>query len=394
MKGVAITGMGIISSIGKNIEETHFSLKNGEDGISFPEILQTNHKNLPVGEIKLSDSQLSELLNLPDDHSFTRVALLGVYAIKELLKKSGYENFPQDTGFISGTSVGGIDKTEQHFYSYQNQPELEKYIQAQHPGFTTEKIAEYFGLKGFVTTISTACSSSANTIMMGARMINSGKLKRVIVGGSDSLTNFTLNGFNSLKILSKNKACPFDENREGLNLGEAAGYLLLEAEDCIGERKILGRIKGYGNANDAFHQTASSENGEGAFKAMSKALNQAKMVPAQVDYINAHGTGTKNNDLSESHALKRIFKEKVPGFSSTKGFTGHTLGAAGAIEAIFTLLSIENQEIYPNLNFTSQMKETGLKPIVQLERKQIRSVLSNSFGFGGNCTSLIFQKDE
>jgi len=319
MKGVAITGMGIISSIGKNMEETHFSLKNGEDGITFPEILQTNHKNLPVGEIKLSDSQLSELVNLPDDHSYTRVALLGVYAIKELLKKSGYENFPQDTGFISGTSVGGIDKTEQYFNSYQNQPELDKYIQAQHPGFTTEKIAEYFGLKGFVTTISTACSSSANTIMMGARMINSGKLKRVIVGGSDSLTNFTLNGFNSLKILSENKACPFDENREGLNLGEAAGYLLLEAEDCIGERKILGRIGGFGNANDAFHQTASSENGEGAFKAMSKALNQAKMLPAQVDYINAHGTGTKNNDLSESHALKRIFKEKVPGFSSTKG---------------------------------------------------------------------------
>ena len=393
MKGVAVTGMGIISAIGRDLHETHLSLKNGNDGISFPEILSTNHTDLPVGEIKLSNLELSEILELPRDHGYTRASLLAVHAIKELLVNLDFDQFPSDTGFISGTSVGGIDKTEEHFYDYKDKPEYLKYIQAQHPGYTTEKIAEYFGLSGMITTISTACSSSANAIMMGAQLIESGKLKRVIVGGSDCLTKFTLNGFNSLKILSEKKSRPFDNDRNGLNLGEAAGYLLLEADNCIKGKNILGRVSGYGNANDAYHQTASSENGEGAFQAISKAINKAGIKPSEIDYINAHGTGTRNNDLSESVALSRIFGEKIPLFSSTKGATGHTLGAAGAVEAIFSLLSMKNSEVYPNLNFNEAMAETGLSPVTRVQNKEIRTVLSNSFGFGGNCTSLIFQKN-
>ncbi|PTX43030.1 3-oxoacyl-[acyl-carrier-protein] synthase-1 [Christiangramia gaetbulicola] len=394
MRGVAVTGMGLVSAIGNNIVEAHTSLKNGKEGISLPEILKTGLKDLPVGEIKLSNSDISNILQLPDDHSYTRAALIGTLAIKELLSNSGFDNFPEDTGFISGTSIGGIDKTEEHFHNYKDHPEYRKYIQAQHPGFTTEKIAEYFGLKEVVTTISTACSSSANAIMMGARMIESGKLKRVIVGGSDCLTKFTLNGFNSLKILSDQKSKPFDNDRNGLNLGEAAAYIMLEARELIGDKKILGRVSGFGNANDAFHQTASSENGEGAYLAISQAIKKAKLSASEIDFINAHGTGTRNNDLSESVALKRIFGDTVPDFSSTKAFTGHTLGAAGAVEAIFSLLAIQNAEIYPNLNFNSEMAETGLVPVTEFQKKEIRTVLSNSFGFGGNCTSLIFQKDE
>lgn len=393
MKGIAVTGMGIISAIGSNLEEIYSSLISGKDGISYPEILATNHTNLPVGEIKLSDLELSEILNLPKAHFYTRTALLAMHAIKELLKKSELAQFPEDTGFISGTSVGGIDKIEAHFYDFQDIVEYRKYIQAQHPGFTTEKIAEYFGLTQTVTTISTACSSSANAIMMGAQLIESGRLKRVIVGGSDCLTKFTLNGFSSLKILSENKNRPFDNDREGLNLGEAAAYLLLEAEDCIKGKPVLGRVKGYRNSNDAFHQTASSENGEGAFQAISKAIKKAGILSSEIDYINVHGTATRNNDLSESVALKRIFGRNVPDFSSTKSFTGHSLGAAGAVEAVFSLLSIQNNEIFPNLNFDTEMSETGLTPVTNFQKKKIRTVLSNSFGFGGNCTSLIFQKD-
>lgn len=394
MKGIAVTGMGIISAIGRDLEETHLSLKNGKNGISFPEILSTRHSDLPVGEIKLSNSELSELLNLPEDHSYTRAALLGIFAIKELLENTGYDQFPEDTGFISGTSIGGIDMTEKYFQDYKQYPENRKYIRAQHPGFTTEKIAEYFELMGMVTTISTACSSSANAIMLGAQLIKAGKLKRVIVGGSDCLTKFTLNGFNSLKILSSQNSCPFDNERDGLNLGEAAGYLMLEAEDLIEDKKVLGRVSGYGNTNDAFHQTASSENGEGAFQAISKAIKKADISISDIDFINAHGTGTKNNDLSESIALKRIFGDKVPEFSSTKGFTGHTLGAAGAVEAIFSLLAIQKAQMFPNLNFNNKMIETGLKPVTRFQNKKINTVLSNSFGFGGNCTSLIFQRNE
>lgn len=394
MKGIAVTALGIVSSIGNNLEENHTSLCNGKAGLGFPEILKTRHTNLPVGEIKLTNEQLSWRLELPEKHSYTRAALLGTYAIKELLRDSGFEKFPEGTAFISGTSVGGIDATESCYREYSADSENKRFIQAQHPGYTTEKIAEYFGLKDHVTTISTACSSSANAIMTGVRLIKSGKAKRVIVGGTDCLTKFTLNGFNSLMILSTEKNRPFDEGRNGLNLGEAAAYLLLEAEEQITDRNILGRISGYGNANDAFHQTASSENGEGAFRAISIALKKAGILASEIDYVNAHGTGTKNNDLSESKAMKRVFGEKIPDFSSTKSFTGHTLGAAGAIEAIFSLLALQHNEIYPNLHFQHEMKEMGFKPVRKYKNAEVKKVLSNSFGFGGNCTSLIFEKDE
>ncbi len=393
MKGVAITGMGIISAIGRNSEETHTGLKKAISGIGLPEILATNHKDLPVGEIKLSNAELSELLHLPEGHCYTRAALLGACAISDLLKNTGYGEFPEETGFISGTSVGGIDLTEEHFYDYIDDPGTRRFIPAQHPGFTTEKIAEYFKISGLVTTISTACSSSANAIALGARMIRSGRLKRVIVGGTDCLTKFTINGFNSLKILSQSECRPFDNHREGLNLGEAAAYILLEAEDCINDKPVLGRITGYGNANDAYHQTASSETGEGAYLAITKAIAKAGISSTEIDYINAHGTGTINNDQSESVALKRIFGEWLPEFSSTKAYTGHTLGAAGAVEAVFSLMALQNDEIYPNLNFETEMQETGLRPVEILQKKVLKTVLSNSFGFGGNCTALIFQRD-
>lgn len=394
MRKIAVTALGIVSAIGNNLEENHKSLQNGKSGLSFPEILKTRHTNLPVGEIKLSNEQLSQVLELPEKHSYTRAALLGTYAIKELLQNAGFNSFPDGTAFVSGTSVGGIDATENFYREYSSDSDKKRFIQAQHPGYTTEKIAEYFGLNDYVTTISTACSSSANAIMTGARLINSGKAKRVIVGGTDCLTKFTLNGFNSLMIHSSEKNKPFDEDRDGLNLGEGAAYLLLEAEEEINGRNILGRIIGYGNANDAFHQTASSENGQGAFRAISLALKKAEISAAEIDYINAHGTGTKNNDLSESMAMKRIFGEKIPGFSSTKAFTGHTLGAAGAIEAVYSLLALQNNEIYPNLHFQHTMKEKGLSPVTEFKNVEVKKVLSNSFGFGGNCTSLIFEKDE
>lgn len=393
MKGVAVTGMGIISSIGKDLEETRNSLRTGKSGIGQPQTFKTRHTNLPVGEIDLSNIELGDILNLNRDLAYTRASMLGIYAVKQLLDNSGLKSIPADTGFISGTSVGGIDFTERYFNEFETDADKRKFIQAQHPGFSTEMIAGYFGLKNFVSTISTACSSSANAIMVGARMIEAGRLKRVIVGGSDCLTKFTLNGFNSLMILSENTCRPFDEERDGLNLGEAAAYILLEAENCIDGKKVLGRLSGYGNANDAFHQTASSENGEGAFLAISKALKKAGIPASGIDYINVHGTGTKNNDLSESIALQRAFGEKIPAFSSTKAFTGHTLGAAGAVEAVFSLLSLKDQEIFPNLNFQKMMNETGLVPVTELQNKKINSILSNSFGFGGNCTSLIFEKD-
>ncbi|WP_417887460.1 beta-ketoacyl-[acyl-carrier-protein] synthase family protein [Zunongwangia sp.] len=388
---VAITGMGILSAIGKNVIENYQSILNGNHGLSKPEILSTRHKNLSVGEIKLTNDELAESIGLPKKHTFTRAALLGVLALKECVQNAKIHDF-SNIGFVNGTSVGGMDMTERFYREYENDKTNRRFIQAQHPGFTTEQIASFFGINGYVSTISTACSSAANAIMMGARMIASGQLDRVIVGGTDCLSKFTLNGFNSLLIYSESNPKPFDRDRNGLNLGEAAAYLVLEAKDTIKDKPILGYVAGYGNANDAFHQTASSDNGEGAYLAMQKALRSANLNSYKIDYINAHGTATQNNDLSESKALLRTFKE-IPSFSSTKGFTGHTLAAAGGIEAVFSLLALKNQQLLPNLNFKNAIEETKLYPVTTVKDAKIEYVLSNSFGFGGNCTSLIFSKN-
>jgi len=287
--------------------------------------------------------------------------------------------------------------TERYYYDYFKNQDTIRYISCHDGGEVANKIANEIGLKGMVTTISTACSSSANAIMLGARLIKSGKLNRVVVGGTDALAKFTINGFKTLMILSDENNMPFDKDRKGLNLGEAAAYLVLESDEIVEKenKKVLARVSGYGNANDAFHQTASSENGDGAFLAMQKALQIANLKPEQIDYINVHGTATPNNDLSEGRALVRIFGEnKVPEFSSTKPFTGHTLAAAAAIEAIYSILAIQNNVVYPNLNFKTQMEEFNLIPQTTLKNKNIEHVLSNSFGFGGNCSTLIFSKNK
>ena len=232
--------------------------------------------------------------------------------------------------------------------------------------------------------------------MFGSNLIKTGQLDRVVVGGADSVTKFTLNGFNTLMILDKTGCHPFDENRAGLTLGEGAAFLVLESEEIVLKegKSILAEVSGYGNANDAYHQTASSPEGTGAFMAMSKAIAMSGLQPGDIDYINVHGTGTLNNDLSEGVAMERLFGENVPHFSSTKGYTGHTLGAAGAVEAVISILTLKHRVIFPNLNFSTPMKELRISPVTVIEAQSIASlkihhVLSNSFGFGGNNSAIV-----
>lgn len=394
---IAITGMGIISAIGKNVMENLNSLKSGQHGISDITLFETRHKgNIKTGEIKLSNEELTEMLQLKGNNDATRTALLGMIAAKEAVENSGISDINEyKTGLISSTSVGGMDVTEKYFYTYEDFPEKQQYIHSHDAGNSSLLIADYLGLKGMVSTISTACSSAANAIMMGAKLIRNGVLDRVIVGGTDSLSKFTLNGFNTLMILTDSYNTPFDNDRKGLNLGEAAAFIVLESDEVVKKenKKVLGYLSGYGNANDAHHQTASSENGQGAFLAMEKALKVSGLNKEQIDYINVHGTATPNNDLSEGIAMIRIFGEgNVPEFSSTKAFTGHTLAAAAGIEAVYSLLAIQNNLIFPNLNFKTKMAEFDLTPVTELKEKNIKHVLSNSFGFGGNCSTLIFSE--
>lgn len=393
---VAITGMGIISAAGNTVQENYTSLIQGRAAISVIENIDTIHKNtIKAGEIKLTNSQLERQLGLLPDNNFPRTAMLGAIAAKEAVANAGMHDINvYNTGLISSTTVGGMDMTERFFYDYIDNPENRRYIQSHDAGETAHKIAGQLGLKGMVTTISTACSSAANAIMLGARLIKAGKLDRVVAGGTDALSKFTINGFKTLMILSDGDNAPFDNNRKGLNLGEAAAYIVMESDTLVKKynKKPLAYLSGYGNANDAYHQTASSDNGEGAYLAMQKAFDVSGLVPQQIDYINVHGTATPNNDLSEGRALLRIFGNNVPDFSSTKPFTGHTLAAAAAVEAVYSILALQNSFVPPMLNFKKPMQEFNLIPQTTLKHKEINHVLSNSFGFGGNCSTLLFSK--
>ncbi|HYG38675.1 MAG TPA: beta-ketoacyl-[acyl-carrier-protein] synthase family protein [Cytophagales bacterium] len=396
-KRVVVTGMGLVSGIGNNLEQTWDSLISSKSGIGDITWLNTRHKNnLPVSEVKLSSDELVGLAGLTSKNGYSRSSLLGTVAAREAVRNAGIKNINEyRTGIVSATSVGGMEKSEVFFADFlkdNTKGELRNIV-THDCGDTTEKIADSLGIKQYMTTISTACSSSANSIMFGARLIKHNILDRVIVGGTDSLTKFTLNGFNTLMILDKDHCRPFDDTRTGLNLGEGAGFLVLESEETAGSKEIFGEITGYANANEAFHQTASSPEGDGAYQAMKKALEVSGLSIEDIDYINVHGTGTLNNDLSEGRAMERLFNSKVPLFSSTKAFTGHTLGACGGIEAIFSFLSIKYNTIFPNLNFGTQMKELTVSPVDKLKRNvAIDHVLSNSFGFGGNNSSLILSR--
>lgn len=394
---IVITGMGICSCIGDNVQETFTHLSQGKSGLSTVELLDTLHQDhIRVGEVKHTNEALTNILDIPKENSYSRTSLLGILALREAIKSASLdEESLHSLGLIMASSVGGMDMTERYFYDYATNIPARRYITSHNIGEITQQMASYFGIKGFVTSLSTACSSSANAIITAANLIRTGRARTLAVGGADALSKFTINGFNALMILSDKEATPFDEHRKGLNLGEAGAFLILEAESEALKhgRKILAQLSGWGNANDAYHQTASSEDGEGAFLAIEKALHCSGLSPKDIDYINAHGTATVNNDLSESRALIRIFsEEQMPDLSSTKPFTGHTLAVASAVEAIISILSIEKEMIFPNLNFQTPMKEVNIKPVTVLKQKPIQHVLSNSFGFGGNCSAVIFSK--
>ncbi len=396
-KKVYITGIGAISAIGNKVSENYESLLAKKSGIGAISVLDTVHKGeIPVAEVKLSDKELKHKLALSGDDALTRTALLGITAVKEAFENASvYDIKKYRTGIVSATTVAGMVAREKYYLDFLNSDFLNEHVNTFEAADSTERIADFFGIKEFMTTVSTACSSSANAIMTGVRLIKSGLLDRVIAGGTDALSKYTLNGFNTLMILDREKCKPYDNERKGLNLGEAAAYLVLESEETVKkEGKIpLAVVSGYANANDAFHQTASSPEGYGAYSAMIKALKTANLKPQDIDYVNVHGTGTPNNDLSEGRAMLKVFNGKVPKFSSTKAYTGHTLAAAGSLETVFSVLSLQKKVIFPNLNFQNPMREFDLIPQTEiLKNVKVKHIMSNSFGFGGNGTVLIFSE--
>ena len=391
-KNIVITGEGIISAIGNDKAAVLQSLLDGRSGIVEMKHLHSSHHELPVGEVQLSNDEMKAMLALPIEEQTSRTSLMGMLAVRQALAEAQLpETAPKNRRvvLISGTTVGGMDITEQYYDSFATSDEHLDCLKKHDCGSSTEEIAAMFGISE-CTTISTACSSAANALILGANLLKTGQADLVIAGGSEALTRFHLNGFNSLMILDHEPCRPFDAQRAGLNLGEGAAFVVMETEASARERgaDIHAWLTGYGNACDAFHQTASSDNGEGAYRAMTEALEMAHLKPEDIDYVNAHGTGTPNNDLSESAALKRVFAEKMPLISSTKAFTGHTTSASGSIETVICLLAMQHHFVPANLRWEHQIPD-GITPTTGVKDVTLKHVVCNAFGFGGNDSSLI-----
>lgn len=396
-QSIVITGSGIVSAIGLDKESVYQSLLSCQSGIALPAILKTNHKDIPVGEVKMSNEEMKSLLNI-DDLYVNRTTLLGMMAVDQAIAEArlaGVSKKSCRVVLVSGTTVGGMDVTESYFSSMLTSEDHMKCMLTHDCGNSTRLLAERYNFIQDYTTVSTACSSAANAIMLAANLIKSGQADIAIAGGTEALSKFHLNGFNSLMILDKENCRPFDDTRAGLNLGEGAGFVVLESKETAIKRgaDIQAYLAGYGNACDAYHQTASSPDGEGAYQAMSQALSMSGLKTEDIDYINAHGTGTPNNDESESAAIFRLFGDDVPAISSTKSFTGHTTSASGGIEAVICLLALQHSFLPANLGWSNQMTN-GVTPTLGEENRELNHVMCNSFGFGGNDSSFILSKHE
>ncbi len=394
MSRIVVTGLGVISALGNSVTENQHALRQDKCGISTLELFKTKYAaTLRFGEIKTEDKKLKEKLSVKEN-SVTRTTLLALHAFNEAVtdsKLSAQEISSHDTVLITASTVGGMCLTDELYNDSNKQAEGSAFLASYDCASAAIYLQQRFKIRGIVNTINTACSSGANAIMFGARLIKNGFAKRAIVGGADSLAKFTINGFNALNILAPENCRPFDKERKGLNLGEGSGFLVLEREEDCNHKKKYACLSGYANTSDAFHPSSTSENGEGPFRAMSNALSIAGLNQEKINYINTHGTGTENNDETESKAMIRIFKN-VPPFASSKSKIGHTLGAAAAIESVFSILALYNNEIYPSLNFSTPIDETKLCPVTKYQKLEMQNVMCNSFGFGGNCSSLVFSQ--
>ena len=386
---ISITGMGIICAIGNNRQAVLDSLKRKESGIGQMRYLHSRHTDIPVGEIKLSTGEMAQMLGIRNDGPVSRTSVMGAIAVREALDQAAIHDIADKrVALISGTTVGVMDVTEEYFERMKTEPELQYLPHSNECGRSTEEIARFSGLDGAkCCTICTACSSALNAIMLGSEMLKNDEVDLVIAGGSEPLSRYHLNGFNTLMILDRERCRPFDESRAGLNLGEGAAFVILEKD----VPDPLAYVNGYANRCDAFHQTATSKDGEGAFLAMTEALRNAGIQAGDIQYINAHGTGTQDNDASESAAFKRVFGDSLPEMSSTKSYTGHTTSAAGAVETVICLLAMENDFIPASLGWSNPIPD-GVVPSQGRTGIRLDYVMCNSFGFGGNDSSLILSR--
>lgn len=398
MKRVVVTGLGVFCSIGKNVDEFLRSLREGRSGIGPITLFDPSKYPSKIGA-EVRDYLPERYFERRELRRFSRTDQMALIAAEEAIQSYKIKSYrPEEVGICLGAGAGGMFEAElYHREVLLKGKSRPSFILPFIPSYTTSQIAKRFGFSGPKMTITTACSSSATAIGYGADLIQREKCKAVLCGGSEALCELTFGGFNSLRAMDPSPCKPFDRRRAGMSIGEGAAILILEDYEEARRRgaKIYAEFLGYGIGGEAYHITAPEPNGLIEANIMRQALREGGISIDEIDYINAHGTGTPLNDKVESLAIKRVFGERAYSIpvSSIKSMVGHCLGAAGGIEAVASVLSILYQFVPPTLNFEQGDEDCDLDYVPKVAReKEIRVVLSNSFAFGGNCTSLLFGK--
>ena len=406
---VVVTGIGALTPIGNNVNDTWKGILNHQCGIDLIQSFDTSNMKVKVaGELK--DFEATEYLDKKDVRKMDKFIQYGLIAAKEAIKDSKLEidSINHDRFGVVVSSIGGLGSIEEN-----HQRGLKKGFDRVSPYFipmtivnlAAGQIAIAFKAQGLATCPVTACAGGTNAIGDAFRNIRDGYLDVTIAGGCEaSITPLGIGGFTSMKALSeshdpKRASIPFDKERNGFVMGEGAGVVVLEELEHAKKRNanILAEVVGYGATADAFHITSPAEDGSGAARAMENAMKEAGVAPEQVDYINAHGTGTHHNDLFETRAIKLAFKDaaKDVKINSTKSMVGHLLGAAGAVEFIVCVKSILDGFIHQTVGTTETEEELDLNYMIGAPAEQeVRYAMSNSLGFGGHNGTLLVKKYE
>lgn len=390
-KRVVVTGIGAISAAGNSVVDLEHSL------LDAPYLFGKPQRITRTPEVVVAEIQADKIPGPLDGPFDTMSGRFSLQAARECIQDAGFIDGRDIDGLIVGTSAAGQEKNEDFVFSFLsgNPRQAYDFHRKGVVASPSKAVAHYLEIYGPVMTISTACTSSANAIVLGSRWIEEGRCQRVLAGGCDDLCSTTISGFRSLLLTGPEHCRPFGKDRPGMTLGEGAAFLLLESQEkVIAEgRPYIAEIIGYGLSADAYHMTAPRDNGEGAVKAMQAALNKGHLKNSDISWINAHGTGTELNDKAESAAISHLFADTVP-VSSNKGLFGHTLGAAGALEAVVCCLALRNKWVPPNYQNNEAAPDCPISLVGKrgMKLEQISFVLSNSFGFGGSNCALIFGK--
>lgn len=408
-KKVVVTGIGAVSPLGNDANTSWTNAMNGVSGIGpLTRIDREKFQVKVAGEVKEFD--VKEHVDFKEARRMARFTHLAIAASKMAMKDAGVQVGdqvdPERIGVWIGSGIGGLDEFEdQHKKFLDKGPRrvspfiIPMFI----PDMASGRVSIELGAKGMNNCSVTACASGANSIGDAFRVVQQGHADMMVAGGAESaITEMTVAGFSNMTALSTNPdpqtaSRPFDKNRDGFVIAEGSAVLILEELEHAKARgaNIYGELIGYGATGDAHHITTPAPNGEGGQRAMKLAMEDAKVSPEQVDYINAHGTSTHYNDLYETIAIKEVFAKHANHLfvSSTKSMTGHLLGAAGALEAIFSLMAIKDSVIPPTINYESPDEGLDLNYVPnQSIQKNVDVVLSNSLGFGGHNATLVFKK--